>query len=167
MSQYIRAQFDHPDDIYFLTIVTLNRHPFFKTPAERQIAIQQFSDLTAQAQGELLAWVIMPDHLHVVLRQGKWTYSRLTSTFKRRMNMIVLNRQGTLWQPRFWEHRVRNEQDLRKYLDYIHANPVLEGIVEAPEDYDASSFQLWVERGEYSEDWCGVDIAEPPWKGGE
>ncbi|MCB2199353.1 transposase [bacterium] len=167
MSQYIRAQFDHPDDIYFLTLVTKDRHLYFDSPEVRKMILEAFDHHTRKQSGEVIAWVIMPDHLHIVIRQGTNRFSHLIRQFKRGTNLAFLGKQGTLWQPRFWEHRVRDEQDLRKYLDYIHANPVLAGLVELPEDYEASSYRIWLERGEYSMGWQGTDIKEPPWKGGE
>jgi hypothetical protein len=47
-------------------------------------------------------------------------------------NMSRSHRQeGDIWQRRFWEHVIRDEQDFRRHLDYRHWNPVKHGYVRA------------------------------------
>ncbi|MDC0835419.1 hypothetical protein POG22_20825 [Geitlerinema sp. CS-897] len=61
-----------------------------------------------------------------------------------------------VWQPRFWEHQIRDEADWVNHVDYIHFNPVKHGLVKAPKDWKRSSFLRYVDRGIYSLDW-GTD----------
>jgi putative transposase len=65
------------------------------------------------------------------------------------------HREGTLWQRRFWEHQIRDEQDYRAHVEYIHFNPVKHGLATRPGDWHCSSFKRWVARGLYEEDWGG------------
>jgi len=58
-----------------------------------------------------------------------------------------------LWQRRFWDHIIRDEDDLKMHVDYIHYNPVKHGLVARPEDYPYSSYRYWFERGYYEEEW--------------
>ena len=60
---------------------------------------------------------------------------------------------ATLWQPRFWEHEIRDEDDVSAHGDYIHYNPVGHGLVEAPKDWQYSSFHRYVRDGCYPVDW--------------
>ncbi|MDN3510286.1 MAG: hypothetical protein QY310_02245 [Candidatus Jettenia sp. CY-1] len=46
-----------------------------------------------------------------------------------------------VWQRRFWEHLLRNEEDWRMHMDYIHYNPVKHGYVQSLEDWPYGSFQ--------------------------
>src|SRR5690606_26307895 len=62
---------------------------------------------------------------------------------------------GTLWQHRFWEHCLRDEQDSRLHLDYLHANPLRHGLVSAVADWPWSSFHRWVRQGAYPVEWAG------------
>jgi putative transposase len=57
------------------------------------------------------------------------------------------------WQKRFWDHIIRDEEDLAQHLDYIHYNPVKHGLVTRPEEWQHSSFIAWQERGAYPEQW--------------
>ena len=43
------------------------------------------------------------------------------------------HRENTIWQRRFWEHQVRDDEDLHRHLDYIHYNPVKHGLVTNPD----------------------------------
>ena len=40
--------------------------------------------------------------------------------------------EKTIWQRRFWEHFIRDEQDFKHHVEYIRYNPVKHGIVKAP-----------------------------------
>ena len=58
-----------------------------------------------------------------------------------------------LWQLRFYDHVIRDEQDLARYLDYIHLNPVKDGLVTCAHNYPWSSFAEGCKRGMYSPEW--------------
>ncbi len=52
--------------------------------------------------------------------------------------------EGNLWQRRFWEHCIRDEEDFEKHCDYIHYNPVKHGLCDSPKDWKFSSFSRFV-----------------------
>ncbi len=60
---------------------------------------------------------------------------------------------GSLWQHRYWEHCLRDEDDLRRHLDYLHFNPVKHGLVTRVADWEWSSFHRYVADGAYPVDW--------------
>jgi putative transposase len=62
-------------------------------------------------------------------------------------------REKNIWQRRFWEHLIRDEEDLKRHLDYIHYNPVKHGYVNSPCDWTYSSFKQYVKKGFYEMDW--------------
>jgi putative transposase len=61
-----------------------------------------------------------------------------------------------VWQRRFWEHMIRDEEDWRRHVDYIHYNPVRHGYVRRPVDWIHGSFRRAVMMGWYGEDWGAV-----------
>jgi putative transposase len=63
------------------------------------------------------------------------------------------HRESTLWQRRFWEHQIRDDEDYAKHLDYVHYNPVKHGLVTHAKDWQYSSFHRYVNRGSYEENW--------------
>ncbi len=58
-----------------------------------------------------------------------------------------------MWQNRYWEHTLINEDDLNKHLDYIHYNPVKHGYVESVKDWKYSSFHKFVKNSLYDLNW--------------
>ena len=112
------------------------------------------------------AVVVLPDHLHVVMTlpsndadyPGRW--KRFKSLFTRlvaRRGGFERNRRGeySLWQRRFWEHTIRDENDLMRHIDYIHYNPVKHGLVSQVSDWPHSSFHRYVKTGALAKDWGG------------
>ncbi|MOA38930.1 Transposase IS200 like protein [compost metagenome] len=87
----------------------------------------------------MLAWVLMPDHVHWVLRLGigeqlASSVGRLKSASSRRVNACQ-GRQGPLWAGAFHDHALRREDDLRAIARYVVANPLRAGLVRRVGDY--------------------------------
>ncbi|MGA7489696.1 MAG: transposase [Xanthobacteraceae bacterium] len=112
------------------------------------------------------AIVVLPDHLHTIMTlpaddcdfPGRWR--RIKSLFTRRVaaqDARPRNPDGdySLWQPRYWEHTVRDETDFARHVDYIHYNPVKHGLVSRARDWPYSSFHRYVRQGVLPEDWGG------------
>ena len=90
---------------------------------------------------ELFAWVIMSNHVHVLLRPNKplREVTRAIKSNSARLANQILNRQGPFWQPESFGHWVRNAVEFEKIVRYIEMNPVAAGLVEQPEDWLWSS----------------------------
>jgi len=113
-----------------------------------------------------LAIVVLPDHLHCVwtLPEGdadnasRW--AQIKSGFSRRLPAgewrsarRIARRERGIWQRRYWEHLVRDEEDLRRHVDYVHFNPIKHGHVARLADWPHSSFHRWVGAGVYAGNW--------------
>jgi putative transposase len=59
-----------------------------------------------------------------------------------------------VWQRRFWEHQIRDQDDLARHIDYIHFNPVKHGLVERAAGWPWSSFDRHVRDGPLPADWA-------------
>jgi putative transposase len=64
-------------------------------------------------------------------------------------------REKGIWQRRFWEHRIRDDEDLARHVDYIHFNPIKHGLVKQVSDWPYSSFHRYVARGMLPVGWAG------------
>ena len=62
-----------------------------------------------------------------------------------------------VWQRRYWEHTIRNEQDFYRHLDYIHYNPIKHNLVKSLKDYKYTTFEKFVKLGFYEENWCNFE----------
>jgi REP element-mobilizing transposase RayT len=93
----------------------------------------------------LHAYVIMPDHLHLLLSlKEKGNMSIIMRDFKSHTAQAinkVLKRKGALRQEGFYDHVIRNERDFKKRIDYIHKNPSTSRLVKDIKDYRFSSFR--------------------------
>ena len=59
-----------------------------------------------------------------------------------------------LWQKRFWEHVIRNDDDYRAHLDYVHINPVRHGHACIASNWPYSSIHRYIARGMLPPDWA-------------
>jgi putative transposase len=120
------------------------------------------------------AVVVLPDHLHTIWtlpegdgdfptrwRQSKSAFSRRLAMDERLTRSRLEKGERGIWQRRYWEHAIRDEDDLNRHLDYIHFNPAKHGYVNRACDWPHSSFPLMVRRGFYPEDWGGDMSAAP------
>jgi putative transposase len=114
------------------------------------------------------AVVVLPDHLHTVWTlprddsdySSRWRAikSRFTRAIRKRGVSLIPNAKGEydLWQRRYWEHTIRDMDDLQRHVDYIHYNPVKHGLVKRVADWPFSSFHRYVRLGWISPDWGSV-----------
>lgn len=116
---------------------------------------------------ETVAIVILPEHIHAIwtLPEGDADYSGRWRSIKAKFSRALAragkahrceeSKELDVWQRRFWEHTIRDEDDLCRHMDYVHFNPVKHGHVHAVVDWPHSSFHRYVARGLLPADWAG------------
>src|ERR1700733_7572580 len=149
MSQYRR--FYQSGGNYFFTLVTYYRYPFFKNLENVKKFKVAINKVKKKYPFSLNAIVVLPDHLHCLwkLPENDQDFSMRWRLIKRYFSMemnasINHRKEKEVWQRRFWEHTIRDENDWQKHMDYIHYNPVKHGLVRMPGDWQYSSFNYWV-----------------------
>ncbi|WP_458789442.1 REP-associated tyrosine transposase [Adonisia turfae] len=143
---------------YFFTVVAYNRQQLFETPEMVELLRASFRKVKQRHPFTIDAIVILPDHLHCLwtLPQGDANFSTrwrlIKSEFSRhcpeeykqlRSLARYKKQEQTVWQRRFWEHLIRNEDDFARHVEYIHYNPVKHGLVQNPHDWPYSSIRLF------------------------
>jgi len=91
---------------------------------------------------ELLAWVLMSNHVHVLLlpRKPLCEVTRAIKNTSGREANMVLGRTGTpFWQDESYDHWVRDGKEMNRVVRYIEWNPVKAGLVASPELWRWSS----------------------------
>jgi putative transposase len=121
------------------------------------------------------AWVVLPEHMHCVwtLPEGDADYAgrwrAIKTTFSKSLSALpgatrLRTGGGNIWQPRYWEHTIRDDRDYRTHIDYVHLNPYKHGLVKRVRDWPYSTFHRYVAAGVYPVDWLS-DM--PDVRGGE
>ena len=171
---------------YFLTSVAKDRLMVFRTDAIKDIVCKALDESRKSAKFALYAYVIMPDHLHVVtdsarssedtLRFINGIISHRVITYlkeKRYESSLQKLRQATKrrgYKHSLWDHHpnVRllfTEKMLMERVHYIHENPVRAGLVERAEDYRYSSVRCWNQEPREDEPLL-MDIENIKWRSG-
>jgi REP-associated tyrosine transposase len=136
----------HVDDLRAVMSAVKNTHPFV-----------------------VVAMVVLPEHLHAIWRLplGDTDYplrwSQIKAGFSRRLEKNEhirasrrAKRERGIWQRRYWEHQIRDQDDLARHVDYIHYNPVKHGWVRQAVDWPHSTLHGYIERGLLPQDWGGT-----------
>ncbi len=177
MSRYRRSRMGQ---VYFFTVVTDHRQPILTTELGRRALRESIHKVRNEFPFEITAIVLLPDHLHAV-----WTMPRGDADYSTRWRLIktaftriwqqeagtVANRshsrrrkgEQAVWQRRFFEHTCRDDEDLKRCVDYTHVNPLKHQLVGRVRDWPWSSFHRYVAAGEYSMEWGSAD----EWHGDE
>ena len=171
MSRYRRASV--AGSSYFFTVVTYRRQPILCNDAVR-IALRTAIETVRTTRPFVIdAWVLLPDHLHCIwtLPDGDADFSTRWMTIKRAVSLAcrenyrradwvtaskLKHRESTIWQRRFWEHQIRDEDDLARHVDYIHFNPVKHGHTQHTKDWPYSTFHRYVRDKVYAHGWAGT-----------
>ncbi|UBF30059.1 transposase (plasmid) [Kovacikia minuta CCNUW1] len=155
---------------YFFTLVTHQRRPWLCCDIARSTLRAAITHVRLTYPFVIEAMVLLPNHLHCI-----WTLPTGDSDYATRWRLIKAyvtkqaatklkldaqlsqsrqqRREGNLWQRRFWEYWIRDQQDFIRHCDYIHYNPVRHGLCRSPGEWKYSSFHRFVVQGIYPPDW--------------
>jgi putative transposase len=119
-------------ETYALTTTTYQRRALFVRTANAELLVQTLFHYRDQGSYELHGFVVMPEHLHVLLTPSSTqTIERCTQCIKGGFSHEVRKQFAReVWQPGFHEHRIRDGEDFRRQLGYIAANPEKRGLIE-------------------------------------
>ena len=166
MPNYRRAW--HPGGTWFFTVNLLQRHG-------NQLLVEHIDSLRKSLREVqrhhpffIHGFVVLPDHLHCVFelptsdtdfatrwRLIKAGFSKTLPGIERRSPARIRRRERGIWQRRYWEHLIRDDDDFAAHMDYVHINPVKHGLVSRVRDWPYSTFHRLVDKGQYSADWAG------------
>lgn len=128
-----------PGHVYLVTTTTYQRERLFADFATARRAVIALNDRDTLGNSALLAWVLMPDHFHALIRLGDEDDLRgLMNRIKSRVGRLVnrhLSRTGPVWQSGYHEHLLRREEDLKETARYVALNPVRAGLTRRVAEY--------------------------------
>ncbi|NES77302.1 MULTISPECIES: transposase [unclassified Okeania] len=155
---------------YFITQVTYQRETWLCGEVGRKALREAIERVRDKHPFSIDAFVLLPEHFHCL-----WTLPANDGDFSMRLRLIktyvtkhykqelAINREislsrqkrkeSNLWQRRFWEHLIRDEQDFVNHCDYIHYNPVRHGLCTNPQDWQFSSIHRFIAQRIYPANW--------------
>jgi len=149
---------------YFLTCVAHNRLPIFRTDAIKQVVCNAFDEARISGGIMIFAFVIMPDHTHVLTDNAREmrdvlrflngiSAKRIIDYLKAQgheesLAKLRIQDRGKEHKHSVYEHhpnalRITGEDAFMQKVNYIHLNPVRSGLVEQPDEYRFSSARQW------------------------
>src|SRR5947208_6021998 len=125
------------DRTFFITSVTWHRTPLFRSQPKAELMMDVLLRYREQMRYVLHEFVIMPDHLHLLLTPApELSLERAMQLIKGGFSYrLGKAKRGLVWQESFTNHRIRHDQDFKHHAEYIRMNPVRAHLVERPEDY--------------------------------
>lgn len=175
-----------PGGTYFFTVATAGRRPILTTELARRSLRAAIHKVRDRFPFNQIAIVLLPDHLYCVwsLPENDANFSTRWRRVKEEFTREFLSQGGQeafvsqsrhskgergIWQRRFWEHTIRDEDDLSRCVDYCHWYPCKHRLVSRVKDWQWSTFHQFVRDGDYEENWGGIDpcpgFDTPEWIG--
>ena len=133
-----KGRWSQVNGVYLLTTVTEQRIPWFQVFEFGRIVSRGLHLSACLGDAAALCWVVMPDHVHVLLQLREVPLQRVMNRFKSttaiRLNRAI-GRTGRFWQYGYHDRALRRDEDLRDVARYVVANPLRAGLVRKLADY--------------------------------
>ncbi|HWO73538.1 MAG TPA: transposase [Dehalococcoidia bacterium] len=127
---------------YHVVSVTRQRRPLFRDGNRAEILQETIRNMSRSGRAYILAYAILPDHFHLLVAPRSGSISDVMKSIKgytvKRINEME-GRRGAIWQEGFYDRVIRDEEQLRLTLEYIHRNPVEAGLADRQDAYRFSS----------------------------
>ena len=155
--------------LHFVTFSCYRRLPLLREASARGLLVKELARVRAEYGFLLVGYVVMPEHVHLLMSEpGRGTPSTVLKMLKQRVSHRMRETRRTtlpaqlrlafpakepqlrqFWQARFYDFNVYTEKKKKEKLEYMHANPVMRGLVRHPKDWPWSSWSNYApdERG--------------------
>ena len=152
---------------HFLTFSCYRRSPYLNNDRARAVFLEELEKLRQQHNFYVFGYVLMPEHVHLLLSEPKRYVLRTTmNVLKHETSQRLKEDRKPFWLPRYFDFNVATWAKAVEKLRYIHRNPVVRSMVERPEDWPWSSYRHWLtgEPGmvEIESHWTRANVGGPP-----
>jgi putative transposase len=164
--------YDNLGTARFLTFSCFRKRPVFSSDAACSVFLRRLSELRSCSRVKILGYVVMPDHVHLVLyppdglRLGL-AIGQVKSLAAREILAfggppLAVGRASSaeihkIWERRCYDHNCRTPETVREKIAYCHNNPVRRGLVSEPGEWEYSSFRWYAGEREVP---LGIDAVE-------
>jgi putative transposase len=154
--------------LHFITTSCYQRRTLLSTPQNRDLFLEVMERVRRRYALVVVGYVVMPEHVHLLFSEPELGDPLVVmKVLKQSFARQLLNRcragvdprqsslwkipltEGHVWQHRFYDFVVFTEKKRVEKLRYMHRNPVVRGLVLAPEQWNWSSYRHYAlgERG--------------------
>lgn len=141
-----RNRSHHPGMIFHLVSRTHRREPWF-TPKLRPVITEFIREMVGRTDAHLLAYAVMPNHLHIIVRQGKMRLGEIMQPLMRRIALRVQRLhdfEGSVVERRFRDTPCAFPDHIRMAIVYVHLNPWRAGLCDDGRTYPWTSFAAYL-----------------------
>jgi putative transposase len=124
---------------FFITAVTANRRRLFQSESNAKLLLDLFNEDRTKNRYDLHAFVIMPDHVHLLITPAPDISIEKAMQFIKGGFSFRLQSKLDVWQSGFTKRRIEDAQDCASHLTYIHENPARAHLCARAEDFAYSS----------------------------
>jgi putative transposase len=152
---------------HFITFSCYHRKPNFSSPDTYNLFLPCLEDMRQHFSMSIYGYVLMPEHVHLLLSEPeRGTLADAIHFLKLAFSKRLRSRRGNtesciFWQKRYYDRNIRDEEEFKVKLRYLHRNPVKRGLVKEAADWTWSSFRHYALREpgpvEIESDWTAVD----------
>lgn len=131
---------------HFITFSCFHRRPFLDSAAARGIFEGALERIRIRHDFVVMGYVVMPEHVHLLITEPRQSsLARAIQGLKVSVSRRSLERP--FWQARYYDFNVIANSKRIEKLRYIHRNPMVRGLVSAPEEWPWSSYRYYL-KGE-------------------
>lgn len=156
--------YDHDGHVRFVTFCTHQRLPLLTNNRFRHIVVDAVDEARKVHGFKLLAYVIIPEHVHLVIlppagmklgyvigeikrRSARKIHKSLAGAGEPAKGKLTATRDGrqrfVFWQRRCYDHNCRDDDSVWKKVNYCHQNPVSRGLVKDATGWEWSSWRAY------------------------
>jgi putative transposase len=133
-------RYQQQGDYHAINFSCYHRLPYLNDDHSRLVVEETLEQLRQRHQFSLFGYVIMPNHIHLLLTEPKLQpLAAMLSVLKKETSRRLKGERSQFWQNRYYDFNVLIHEKLTEKLKYIHRNPVERGLVQKPEDWEWSS----------------------------
>ena len=124
---------------FFVTTNTAGRRRLFQVSSHAELLLRLLEEDRARGRYQVHAYVIMPDHIHLLLTPAPDVSLEKAVQFIKGGFSFRLKSKTKVWQESFAWERMKDARDYDAHRNYIHSNPVRKGLCGKPDDFEYSS----------------------------
>jgi putative transposase len=170
------------NDLHFITFCCYERRALLGSTRTRNLIVRALGEVRARFGFALVGYVIMPEHVHLLISESAFVPpAKVIQVFKQRSSRMMRGKQRMsgkqlslrfagrhselrrFWQRRYYDFNVYPRKKVWEKLEYMHANPIEEGLVEHPRNWPWSSWS-WYATGagmlKVDSEWNGEKLVE-------